>query len=378
MTMGHKIGVVTSGGDAPGMNACVRAIVKSARQKDLVIVGIRYGALGLLRNRREDFIELKDEHVVRKINQSGTFLKTARSQQVYEYLSQLEFVRALNIKPKDLLGTEVGRKLLGDLAKDAIEKHKIDALIFIGGDTTCRATLAINQVFNNQLPMVVIPATIDNDVHSTKQTLGFESAVTAAVHSVDNIRASAESHSRIFIIEVMGRKHGFIAQAVGLACGAEEVLVPEMRWGKKEIEQLVERLLQARRNKRESAIIIIAEGVNLSGLDGFGQENNTPSTILKREIARRIPDWEVRVSILGHLQRGAPPTPYTRILASRLGIAAVDYITNLLIKATHSKPMLLGVTGRDAFKLYPIHGDMIKKSQNEIVGFHQLCVRLSY
>lgn len=378
MAMAYRIAVVTSGGDAPGMNACVRAIVKSARRKDLVIVGIRYGALGLLRNKEEDFIELNDAHVVKKINQSGTFLKTARSQQVYEYLSQLEHVRKLNIKPKDLLGSEIGRKLLGELAKNAIEEHKIDGLILIGGDTTCRATLAINQVFNNQLPMVVIPATIDNDVHFTKQTLGFESAITAAVHSIDAIRSSADSHSRIFIIEVMGRKHGFIAQTVGLACGAEEVLVPEMRWGMKEVNGLVERLRQARKNGRESAIIVIAEGVNLSGLKGYNQETNNPSVVLKRELERQIHNWEVRFSILGHVQRGAPPTPYTRILASRLGIAAVDYIFKLLNKATSSTPMLLGVTGRDGFKLFPIRGDMIRKSQKEVVEFHKLCVRLSY
>lgn len=380
--MNYRIGVVTSGGDAPGMNACVRAIVKGARQKDILVVGIRYGALGLLRNAEADFIEINNLDVANVIDQSGTFLKTARNRQVYEYLSRLEYVQALGIQAKDLLGREVGRKLLGDLAMKAIDGHKLNGLILIGGDTTCRAALAINETSNDRIPMVVIPATIDNDVWGTKQTLGFESAVSAAVRAVDAIRSSASSHGRIFIVEVMGRKHGFIAQSVGLACGAEEVFTPERECRQKELDELAARLIQGRNTGRESAVIIIAEGVDTSEWRTTRHKHDTridnPSVALKAEIESRINDWEVRFAILGHLQRGAPPTPYTRLLASRLGVTAVDYIYDLLRNPKSVKPKLLGVTGRDGFKLCRIQGDMIRESKKEMLDQYEIFTRLSY
>lgn len=276
----HNIGIMTSGGDSPGMNAAVRAIVRTAIYHDITPMGIMNGYQGMIEGHIK---ELKTTDVSNIIQRGGTILKTARS--------------------KEFMTPEGMQK-----AYDQLVKNKIQSLVLIGGDGTFKGAVEFFKQF--QIPAIGLPGTIDNDLNGTDFTIGFDTAVNTAVWAIDKIRDTAESHDRLFIIEVMGRDAGYIALNSGIACGAEHIFIPEQ---KEMIDAFIEAVSDDQRRKKLTNIIVIAEG------DEFGGANE-----LSKIIQSKLPGIETRVSILGHIQRGGSPTCFDRILSSRLGYAAVQ------------------------------------------------------
>lgn len=274
-----NIGVYTSGGDAPGMNAAIRAVVRSALYYNLEVTGIRRGYEGMING---DLFPMNRKSVANIIQRGGTILKTARS---------------------DQFKTPEGRKL----AYDQLKKHNIDALIGIGGDGTFTGARVFSHEYD--IPVMGLPGTIDNDLQGTDFTIGYDTAINTVIDAVDKIRDTAESHDRLFIVEVMGRDSGLIALRTGIAAGAEAILIPET---KTDLNALYARLDQGRRDK-SSKIVMVAE----SGEAGDAFE-------IGRQIKERYPNYDTRISILGHIQRGGRPSCMDRVLASRVGVAAVE------------------------------------------------------
>jgi 6-phosphofructokinase 1 len=274
-----KIALLTSGGDAPGMNAAVRAVVRVGTARGLEVIGIQRGYQGLLEDR---LAPLGPRDVSNIIQRGGTILKTSRS---------AEFV------------TPAGQQK----AKAILERHGIDGLILIGGDGTFRGGVDLGKIWRGQI--IGAPGTIDNDVFGTDFTIGYDTAVNTAMEAVDKIRDTADSHERIFLVEVMGRHSGFIAQSVGLSGGAEEILVPEQSF---DVAEVARRLREGRQRGKTSSIVIVAEGKETGG-----------AVKLARQL-EPLTGCEMRVVILGYLQRGGSPTAADRSLATRLGAYAVD------------------------------------------------------
>lgn len=274
-----KIGVFTSGGDAPGMNACIRAVVRTAVFMGLEVVGIRKGYQGMLDG---DFWDMDARSVGNIIHLGGTILKTARC---------LEF--------KTAEGTEKAFKNL--------KAKGIDGLIAIGGDGTARGAERLSLRFD--IPVLCIPGTIDNDLYGSDLTLGFDTATNTVIDAIDKIRDTAASHNRLFFVEVMGRDSGCIALRTGIAGGAEAVLLPERETA---IDELIAKLSIDAKNKKTSSIVIVAEG-----------DKNGGAYELAKRVTEKFDFYDVKVSILGHLQRGGSPSSFDRVLAGRLGFAAV-------------------------------------------------------
>jgi len=274
-----KIGVFTSGGDAPGMNAAIRAVVRSALYYNLEVAGIRRGYEGMISG---DIFDMDRKSVANIIQRGGTILKTARS---------------------DQFRTPEGRKT----AYNNLKAHGIDALVAIGGDGTFTGA----SVFGNEydMPILGLPGTIDNDLAGTDFTIGYDTAINTVIAAVDKIRDTAESHDRLFIVEVMGRDCGLIALRTGIAAGAEAILIPET---KTDLNALYERLEHGRKDK-SSKIVMVAE--NGEAGDAFE---------IGRLVKERYPQYDTRISILGHIQRGGSPSCMDRVLASRVGVAAVE------------------------------------------------------
>jgi len=281
--MSKKIGILTSGGDAPGMNAAIRAFVREGISLGYEILGIEYGYAGLLENKIK-LLSSRDVGLI--ISQGGTFLKTSRSEE---------------------FKTENGQKK----AAETLHKAGINALCVIGGEGSFQGLKALSQYFKGCL--VGIPGTIDNDIPGTEYTIGFNTAVETAVNAVDKIRDTALSHGRIFFVEVMGRRSGNIATATALACGAEDVLIPEI---KTNIEELCQRLVHSQQKGKLFSVVIVSEGDDAGGAFKIG------------EIVKEKTGLPERVTILGHLQRGGTPSVYDRIMASKMGIKAVEFIKN--------------------------------------------------
>ena len=278
-----NIAVLTSGGDAPGMNACIRSIVRTASYKNIEVYGIQYGYQGLIENNLK-IITNKD--VGNTIHIGGTILKTARS---------------------DEFRSKKGR----DKAYQNLKKNNIDGLIILGGD----GSLTGAKIFGdeNKFPVIGIPCTIDNDLYGSDYSIGFASARETVVDAVDKIRDTAASHERIFIVEVMGRESGYLALESGIASGAEMILIPE---NKKEIKDVITDIKKINEEKK-SIIIIYAEGCKLGRLDK-----------ISKKISKSIPGSNVRYSILGHIQRGGTAVPSDRILGTILGYKSVESILN--------------------------------------------------
>jgi len=275
----HRIGVVTAGGDAPGMNAAIRSIVRSAIYEGFEVIGFERGYAGLIEGQVR---RMGPRSVSGIINLGGTILKTHRC----EEMKTPQGVRK---------------------AADILEKHQIDGLVTIGGDGTFMGASKLHEV--SSLPVVGVPATIDNDVAGTDTTIGFDTAVNTALQAIDKIRDTATSHERIFVVEVMGRKRGFLALEVGLAGGAEEILVPEVQF---DLDEICERLRDARRDGKTSEIMVMAEGA--------GNSQKIVDYITKNT------GYEVRLSVLGHTQRGGSPTAISRTLACQFGHYAVKML----------------------------------------------------
>lgn len=294
----NNIAVLTSGGDAPGMNAAIRAVVRACSYYNLECTGIYRGYQGLIEG---DFEKLDARSVRNIINKGGTFLKSTR---------------AMDFKTKE------GRAK----AHENLKQAGVDALVVIGGDGTFTGGLLFNQEFN--FPVVGIPATIDNDISGTDYTLGYDTALNTVVEAIDKIRDTASSHNRLFLIEVMGRDAGDIALNSGIGAGAEEILIPEEDGG---VDRMMESLEKSKKSGKTSSIIVVAEGEK-SGKTIFE---------LADHIGEKYEEYDIRVSVLGHIQRGGSPSCFDRVLASKLGVGAVEALTdgktNIMVGVHHQK-----------------------------------------
>ena len=278
-----RIAVLTSGGDAPGMNACIRAIVRCAANRKLEVIGIRRGYAGLLQS---DFVKLGPRSVANIIHRGGTFLETARCE--------------------DMKTAEGIRK-----AVEVLQREGIEGLIPIGGDGTFRGAVALAEA--GDIKVIGIPGTIDNDVYGTDYAIGFDTATNTALDAIDKIRDTAGSLQRPFFIEVMGKDRGFIALDVGIAGGAEDILIPETET---KIEELCLNIEQNFKRGKKSSIVIVAEGDEAGGVFRVAQQ-----------VWERL-RLDYRICVLGHIQRGGSPTAKDRVLASKLGAAAVDALAS--------------------------------------------------
>ncbi len=279
MTTIKHIGVLTSGGDAPGMNAAIRAVVRTGVYMNVTVTGICRGYEGLINN---EFVPMQRHSVSNIIQRGGTILKTARSERFM---------------------TDEGQ----ELAYKNLVQAKIDALVAIGGDGTFRGAMALGKKYD--FPIVGVPGTIDNDLYGTDFTIGYDTAINTVVEAVDKLRDTAASHDRLFFVEVMGRDAGFIALRSGIACGAEEILVPETQTN---IDDLIAKLENDYRENKSSGIIIVAEGDDQGG-----------AFDVARKVKEKFSYYDTRVSIIGHMQRGGTPTCMDRVLASTLGYESV-------------------------------------------------------
>lgn len=277
----RKIGVLTSGGDSPGMNAAIRSVVRTCAFHNIECLGIYRGYQGMIEG---DFKELGPRSVNNIINKGGTILKSARS--------------------KDFM-TKEGRKK----AYDNLVKENVNALVVIGGDSSFTGAEVFNKEYG--FPVMGIPGTIDNDIFGTSYTLGYDTALNTVVEAIDKIRDTASSHNRLFFVEVMGRDAGHIALNTGIGAGAEEILVPEEDLG---LERLLDSLKRSKESGKSSSIVVVAEGDKI-GKNVFE---------LKDYVEENLPEYDVRVSVLGHMQRGGSPSCFDRVLASRLGVKAVE------------------------------------------------------
>ncbi len=293
-----KIGVLTSGGDSPGMNAAIRAVVRACTHYNIECMGIYEGYSGLIDN---NFIELDARSVANIINKGGTFLRTARCKEFLE---------------------KEGRQI----AYDNLKAAGVDALVVIGGDGSFKGALEFNAEF--KFPVVGVPGTIDNDIEGTDFTIGYDTALNTVVEAVDKIRDTASSHNRLFLVEVMGRDAGDIALSAGIGAGAEEILVPERK--DLGIERLMNSLVHSEKAGKTSSIVIVAEGK--TGMNVLE---------MREYLNEHKPEYDVRVSVIGHMQRGGSPTCADRVLASRLGIGAVDALMDGLTN------VMLGVQKND-------------------------------
>lgn len=294
----ERIGVLTSGGDAPGMNAAIRAVVRTCVYYDITPCGIYQGYEGLIKNEINKMDAGSVKHI---IHQGGTILKSARSNE---------------------FKTEAGM----EQAWENIKKNNLDGLVVIGGDGTFTGAMRFGQKYD--FPIVGIPGTIDNDIYGTDFTIGFDTAVNTVVEAVDKIRDTATSHNRLFFIEVMGRDAGFIAVYSGIAAGSEEILIPEEDRG---IEKLFDSLARTSKRNKSSRLVIVAEG------DKNGSVYDLEDKV-KEEFGDR---YETKVTILGHVQRGGRPSCADRVLASRLGVVSVEALKD------GKRDIMVGIRDRD-------------------------------
>lgn len=286
-----KIAVLTSGGDAPGMNACIRAVVKTALTKGLEVCGVEQGYQGMI---DDEIYPLVKDNVKFILNMGGTFLRSARC---------------------DEFRTPEGRKK----AYENLKRHGIDGVVCIGGDGTFQGASIFNKEYD--IPFIGIPGTIDNDLVGTDFTIGYDTALNTVVDAVDKIRDTADSHNRLFFVEVMGKDAGFIALRSGIGVGAKAILIPET---KTYVEELIGKLDRAKKKNIGSVIIIVAEGDETGGAVSAADK-----------VKQKFTQYDTKVTILGHIQRGGKPSAADRVLASRLGFYAVNALlegkTNLMV-----------------------------------------------
>lgn len=311
-----KIGVMTSGGDAPGMNAAIRAVVRTCAFHNVECIGIYRGYEGMIEG---DFKNMNARSVKDIINKGGTILKSARSKE---------------------FRTKEGRKK----AYQQLQNANIDALVVIGGDGTFTGGMIFNQEYD--FPVIGIPGTIDNDIFGTSHTLGYDTALNTVVEVIDKIRDTASSHNRLFFVEVMGRDVGHIALNAGVGAGAEEILIPEEDLG---LDRLLDSLRRSKQSGKSSSIVVVAEGDKI-GKNVFE---------LKDYVEEHLSEYEVRVSVLGHMQRGGSPSCFDRVFASRMGVKAVESLldgkTNYMVGLLNDKigltPLEQAIKGQSKINL---------------------------
>ena len=305
-----KIAVLTSGGDSPGMNAALRSVVRTCAFHNVECLGVYRGYQGMIEG---DFKEMGPRSVNNIINKGGTILKSARS--------------------KEFMTVEGRQK-----AYEHLSNNGVDALVVIGGDGSFTGAEVFNKEFG--IPVMGIPGTIDNDIFGTSHTLGFDTALNTVVEAIDKIRDTASSHNRLFFVEVMGRDVGHIALNAGIGAGAEEILIPEEDLG---LDRLLDSLQRSKSSGKSSSIVVVAEGDKI-GKNVFE---------LKDYVEQNMPEYDVRVSVLGHMQRGGSPTCFDRVLASRLGVKAVEsllegksnYMVGLLNDKVELTPLEQAIKG---------------------------------
>ncbi len=280
-----KLGVLTSGGDAPGMNPCIRAVVRTAIYNNIPVVGVRQGYKGMIEN---DMYDMETRSVSNILSLGGTILKTARCLTFH---------------------TDEGM----ETAYQNLKARGINALVVIGGDGTFTGALRFSKKYPD-IAVMGIPGTIDNDLYGSTYTLGFDTATNTVIEAIDKIRDTADSHDRLFFIEVMGRDSGAIALRAGISCGAEAILLPEKSTA---IDDLIKQLKSGESNKKSSSIVIVAEGDKSGGIYDLAEA-----------VQKEVKNYDIKVTILGHLQRGGSPSSFDRILGSRLGYAAVKALIN--------------------------------------------------
>lgn len=287
-----KIAVFTSGGDSPGMNAAIRSVVRTCAYFKKDCIGVYRGYEGMIEG---DFLPMNARSVNNIINKGGTVLKSARC---------------------DEFRTPEGRKK----AYDQLVSNNIDAFVVIGGDGSFTGALAFYEEY--KMPFIGIPGTIDNDIFGTTYTLGFDTALNTVVEAIDKIRDTASSHHRLFFVEVMGRDVGHIALNSGVGAGAEEILIPEENLG---LDRLLDSLTRSKARGKSSSIVVVAEGDRTTGKNVYE---------LKEFVEKNLPVYDVRVCVLGHMQRGGAPSCFDRVLASRMGVKSVEALlegkTNLM------------------------------------------------
>jgi 6-phosphofructokinase 1 len=292
-----KIGVLTSGGDSPGMNAAIRAVVRTSLYYNLDVFGIVRGYSGMI---EDDIFQMDSKSVANIIQRGGTILKTARSKEFMEY---------------------EGRKK----AYENLKKHGIDGLVIIGGDGSFRGAQRFSNEFD--IPCIGLPGTIDKDIAGTDFTIGFDTAVNTAIEAIDKIRDTADAHDRLFIVEVMGRDAGYIALYSGISTGAENILIPET---KTDIKEIIRSLSEKEKRRKLVNLIVVAEG------DEYGGAQQV-ADILKKS----LPNLDTRVCILGHIQRGGSPSALDRMIASRMGYHAVECLMegkhNVMVGVVNNK-----------------------------------------
>jgi 6-phosphofructokinase 1 len=308
-----KIGVLTSGGDSPGMNAAIRAVVRTGLYYNLEVFGITRGYMGMI---DDDIVPMHSRSVANIIQRGGTILKSARCKEFYELPGRTK-------------------------AYENLRKHGIEGLVVIGGDGSFRGAQKFSTEFN--IPCIGLPGTIDKDMAGTDVTIGFDTAVNTAVEAIDKIRDTADAHDRLFIIEVMGRDSGYIALHSGIATGSENVLIPE---AKTNMEELLTSLEDKQRRKKLVNLIVVAEG------DEFGGANE-----VAKIVRQRLPEMDTRVCILGHIQRGGSPSCADRLVASRMGYAAVES----LMEGRHN--VMIGIVNN---KLHYTPLDLAVKAKQKI------------
>jgi len=311
----NKVGVLTSGGDAPGMNAAIRAVVRAGIHYGFQVFGIRRGYQGMIEG---DIIPMTSQSVSGIIHNGGTILQTARCKEFMTY--------------------EGRRK-----ANDNLVANGINAVIVIGGDGTFTGACIMSKEFD--IPFIGIPGTIDNDLFGTDYTIGYDTAVNTVVDAVDKIRDTASSHGRIFFVEVMGKEAGFVALLSGVACGAEGILVPE-RQG--QLEKLKE-YIAVRGRMHKSSIIMVAEGDEDGG-----------AIAIAKKFREEFPEFDIRTTILGHIQRGGSPSAFDRVTASRMGVAAIEALID------DQKSIMIGIVNDEIVnvplsKTIKLHKDVNSK-----------------
>jgi 6-phosphofructokinase 1 len=322
-----RIGVLTSGGDSPGMNAAIRSVVRTASFHGLQCTAIYRGYQGMIEGDFEDFNARSVNNIIQK---GGTILKSARC----------EAFRAAE-----------GRKT----AHEQLIGAGIDAIVVIGGNGSLTGAQKLNEEFG--FPVMGIPGTIDNDILGTDYTIGFDTAINTVVEAIDKIRDTASSHNRLFFVEVMGRDVGLVALNSGVGAGAEEILIPEQNLG---LDRLLESLKHSKESGKSSSIVVVAEG-DKTGKNVFE---------LKEYVEKHLPIYDVRVSVLGHMQRGGSPTCFDRVLASRMGVKAVESLmegkTNYMIGIENNQ-MVLTPIDYAISGLTPIDQELIRVS--DIMSF---------
>ncbi len=320
------IAVLTSGGDAPGMNAAIRAVTRTALANNIKIIGINYGFQGMIEN---DFSTLNYEDIGGIIGLGGTILKTARC---------IKFT------------TYEGR----EMAYKNLKEKNIDGVVVIGGDGSFKGAAQFSSEFN--IPFIGIPGTIDNDITGTEYTIGFDTALNTVVEAVDKIKDTATSHGRIFFVESMGREAGLLALGSGIACGAEVILIPEILEQEEELDRFIHKDLV---NKKTSGIIMVAEGYKTGG-----------AMKIAERVKAKHPNIEARVTILGHIQRGGSPTAQDRITATRMGVAAVNSLL------AGKKNLMIGLKNRDIVEVsFSLVEKAFRPIEKEFIDIQEVLTR---